>query len=232
MNTPCLRAIAIVLIASLLPWQCFAQGIPSPEIEASLYLVRAREELDCSPDDALHWLKKARSGINRLNTNTPQARDLVAGLHAKAEMLEFDIKARKKKVQRFANLIEKDLRAARTQTALENLARARVEAPTCDLRFREWQSEAGRRKARAIALDERVGTSACNDRQGGLDTLRSIRTINIEHPGLDSRIREYETARCAAGFGKKFAITVLVLAIAGGAAYGGRELFRWHQRRR
>jgi hypothetical protein len=232
MNSPYLRTIAILMIVTLLPWQVLAQGIPSPEIEASLYLTRARQELDCSTENAEHWVKRARSAIDRIDTGTREVRDVIAGLCAKAEMLEFDIRARKKAVQRFADLIQKDLDQARAQTALEHLARAHAEAPTCDPHFTEWQGEAARRKVRAIAMDQQVGNNICADRRFGLDALRSVRSINIEHPNLESRIRQFEKAHCGSSFGSKFAKTMVVLGALGAAGYGGYELYQRKQARR
>jgi hypothetical protein len=227
-----LRTIAIFMILALLPWQVLAQAIPSPEIEASLYLSRARQELDCSTANAEHWLKQARSAIDRIYGSTREAQDVMAGLRVRVKMLDFDIKARKKAVERYAEMIQKDLREARAQTALEDLARARVGAPTCDTRFTEWQNEATRRKAWAISLDQQVGEDICVDQRDGLNTLRSIRTINLEHPRLESRIREFETAHCGSGFGRRLAKTMLVLGILGAAGYGSYELYQYEEARR
>src|SRR5207249_458226 len=186
------------------------------------YIQKAEEELNCSTAEASRWAGAAANTLEQHRTFSDSDRDTAAMLRVRIVFLRNDIEVRQKALKQSASDVEKFIAAKRLSSAQRVIQRVMTNTPTCDARFRQWEFEVRQSLAQADRLVQSADQAVGQDPKQALHLYQSALAINIEQPGIASRM---ESARAASRNGhpvvKKVIWITVGMALAAGAAYEG-----------
>ncbi len=233
----CGRAHGQSVIASLLavglaaPLNAqFGNQEPDKLIEATTYENRAREELQCQPDESLRWAKKAVEEARQIRSASQLGRDTAGILVGRLEQLSADAEARKRSLadipERVRPLIRKRL-LFQARTLLESAA-----VNSC-AQYASLKNTIDSGIDTSSDLVRRGDVMIDSDPSGAKVLFLQALEANSEIPNINTRIKLAESrakeARQAqsqgGGFGKGFLIGFMVAAgLAAGGYYAYKEL--------
>ncbi len=205
---------------------------PDALIQASTQAAHAHVLLEqCSYAEAEEWLQRALETARGSRSADFVERDTAGSLVARLQIQLAELRKRRKQLDREARELSRLVSAGWLETAQRRLVR--LDPPRCDERFEPLADAICSRVAEAQSLADR-GDRYLNRNDAGtaLDLYRRARSLNREHPGLDSRIAEARgLRRSQRRIGAKIWKAVLYTAIAAGIGYAGYVGYRTYKER-
>jgi hypothetical protein len=229
------RSVTLILVIAILPVDgIYAQKPQPPDtlIEASKYLERGEQEIDCSAGQAERWFKEAQDRLNSFRSSAPIERDTAAVLSAEAAFGRVKAKTRVNALDQAAKKIPKLLNERRVSSALRELNRVKQETPTCDQRFKQWEIDATSRRSAAGRLVKLGDDTIFSDPRSAKRFYSEALKIDAEYPEITAKLTSADAAIRASRKGSPVAKAIGITLLVAGLVAAAYAADRYEKRQR